>query len=99
MGRMYSMCRNRSYRRRVREHTIKRKEGLVKVHFASLYGNRYRGRFSKWKIHCSCSLCQVKSTRCFGRTSNSKTLYSASDLRKMDALQYSMHLNVEKDSA
>ena len=80
--------KNKRFRRHQRNKRIKRKLHIVESCFIcdSYWGPA--GKLDKGKIHCSCPLCQNKSTKIAGQTTNSRNNYSASDLRKFNKLEY-----------
>lgn len=83
--------KKRDFRRKARAQQIRRKSAIITdVYQGSLdnWVHGQPGRLSKAKVHCSCRICQQKSTRCFGKPNNSLSGYSAADLRKFDALSY-----------
>jgi len=48
-----------------------------------------KGRLSKNKVHCSCGICQCKSTKYLGHKNKSILNYSASDRRKFEKMSIS----------
>lgn len=77
--------RGRTYSRVHRRRQIYRKHKIV---LSMGFDVRCPGKLSKGKVHCSCPLCACKSTADRGKHTNSHRMYSASDLRKFDALTY-----------
>lgn len=57
----------RDYYRKVRKHHIKRKKKIDKISMARSYSSipyySCDGKYSKNKVHCSCDMCSIKSTR------------------------------------
>lgn len=86
---MYNKYRN--YRREQRAAHITKKARIIKEVFDSSpmsWTCNQLGRLDKAKVHCSCKLCQRKSTKLFGKTYNGISGYSATDRRKFEALAY-----------
>ena len=59
------MSRNRAYYRMQRRRAITRKIGILRriggEEYVHMWSGGKPGRFAKGKIHCSCSLCRMKS--------------------------------------
>lgn len=65
--------------------------GLSCMYWPSLETDkRRRGQLVKGKVHCSCPRCACKSTKVWGKHTNSLTGYPASDKRKLDSMREQM---------
>ena len=85
------MQHTRLEKRIARAKHIKKKYDIMKNTYwlSDDYLTKYkRGRLSKNKVHCSCGLCQCKSTKQWGHHYKSIANYSASDRRKFEQFDY-----------
>ncbi len=71
------MSRNRAYTRYQRRFHISRKKRIIKE--VGCWFTKFNGQLSKGKIHCSCSLCRLKSS----------DVKKAGDIRLSDAMDFS----------
>lgn len=88
---MYHKCRkSRRFFRRKAIGRKRRIEMTAMVWTPEALERQPLGSLSKGKVHCSCCLCAVKSTKNYGKTSNRKSLYKVADRRNMARLAYSL---------
>lgn len=88
---MYHKCK--TSRRFFRRRAIGRKRRIeehILVWSPEALERQPLGCLSKGKVHCSCPMCATKSTKVWGKHSNSRDLYGISDKRKMARLAYSL---------
>jgi len=70
------------------KHIAKKFDIMKNTYYSSddYLGEYQKGRLSKNKVHCSCGLCQCKSTKQWGHHYKSISNYSVSDKRKFEKM-------------